>query len=247
LLACQVSQSIFLANIQYQELPMKRTIKRKPSHDEVQKLIRRKPKQARGQLRVDEILDAAERLTLTMSWDKVSTNHIAREAGIPIGSLYQFFANKHAIAQALVERYINGLEEAFAGLPSHIEGMTPTELVNAIFDSLLQVTQKHSGFHAMLIATNEGSEIGKISAPIREMLRRNIEHMLAVRAPWMSVEERRVHALVSQVTNRAIFAQAVSLNTQGDKVTTQRLLQQARVMQIAYYDRLLQEHDAKSL
>lgn len=225
---------------------MKSTTRARPVRDAVHKLIRRKPKQARGQLRVDEILDAAERLTLTTSWDKLSTNHVAKEAGIPIGSLYQFFANKHAIAHALVERYIAALQEVFASLPAHIETMTPAELVNALFDSLHVVTQKHSGFHTLLMATNEESEIGKISAPIRELLRGNIERMLALRAPWMSAEERKVHALVSHVTNRAIFAQCVSLNTQGDKATAQRLLQQARVMQIAYYDYLLQEHEEVS-
>src|SRR5262245_51840204 len=183
---------------------MRSTTKTRPIRHAVHKLIRRRPKQARGQLRVDEILDAAERLTLTLSWEQLSTNHIAKEAGIPIGSLYQFFANKHAIAHALVERYVAGLQEVFANLPAGIGAMTPTELVNTVFDNLLVVTQKHNGFHALLMATNEESEIGKISAPIREMLRANIEHMLEVRAPWMSPEERTVHALVTHVTNRAI-------------------------------------------
>ena len=223
---------------------MKSTTKPRFTPNAVHKLIRRRPKQARGQLRVDEILDAAERLTLTTSWDKLSTNHIAKEAGIPIGSLYQFFANKHAIAHALVERYLVGLEAAFASLPTHIEKMSPAELVNALFDSLLKVAQKHTGLHAMLMVASEESEIGKICAPIRDMLRGNIERMLAVRAPWMSPEERRVHALISHVTNRAIFTQAINLNAQADKVTAQRLLEQARVMQIAYYDHLLQEHEA---
>jgi len=95
-------------------MPAKKVAKPRPVRDAVHKLIRRMPKQARGQQRVDEILDAAERLTRTTSWDKLSTNHIAAEAGIPIGSLYQFFANKHAIAQALVERYVASIEEAFA-------------------------------------------------------------------------------------------------------------------------------------
>src|SRR5215510_4596540 len=106
-------------------MPMKQKARSKPVRDAVHKLIRRKPTQARGQLRVDEILDATERLTLTTSWDKLSTNHIAKEAGIPIGSLYQFFANKHAIALALVERYIAELQEVFANLPAHIETKTP--------------------------------------------------------------------------------------------------------------------------
>ena len=225
-------------------MPAKKVTKPRPVRDAVHKLIRRTPKQARGQQRVDEILDAAERLTRTTSWDKLSTNHIAAEAGIPIGSLYQFFANKHAIAQALVERYVASIEEAFASLPKNIETMSPAELVNAISNSLLVLTQKQSGLHAMLMATSEDSEIGKISAPIRNLLRDQIERMLAARAPWMSAEERKVHALMSHLTNRAIFAQVMSLNRQGDNATARQLLQQARIMQIAYYDRLMQEHEA---
>jgi hypothetical protein len=49
---------------------------------------------------------------------------------------------------------------------------------------------------------------------------------------------------MSHVTNRAIFAQSMSLNAQGDKSTAQKLLRQARVMQIAYYERLLLEHNS---
>jgi len=223
---------------------MKQTNKKRPVRDAVHKLIRRTPKQERGHQRVDEILDATERLTRTASWDKLSTNHIAREAGIPIGSLYQFFANKHAIAQALVDRYVASIEKAFTNLPENIETLTPAELVNTIFDNLLAVTRKQSGLHTMLMTTDEESEIGKICAPIRNMLRANIERMLAARAPWMSADERKVHALMSHVTNRAIFAQSISLNAQGDKSGAQKLLRQARVMQIAYYERLLDEHES---
>src|SRR5215510_1406132 len=106
---------------------MKQMMKTKSIENGTHKLIRRTPKQARGQLRVDEILDAAERLLRTSSWEKISTNHIAREAGIPIGSLYQFFANKHAIAHALVERYVASIEQAFASLPKNIDTMSPVE------------------------------------------------------------------------------------------------------------------------
>jgi len=222
---------------------MKQAAKAKPVRDAVHKLIRRTPKQARGQLRVDEILDAAEHLTGTMSWEKISTNHIAKKAGIPIGSLYQFFSNKHAIAHVLVERYVASVEEAFAGLPKDLENKSPAELVNIVFDGLMVMTEKHQGLHSLLITGNDASEIGQIAAPIRDTLRSKIENILAVRAPWMSAEERKVHALVTQVTNRAAFAQAVILNAEGNKAIAKKLLQQAREMQIAYYDRVLQENE----
>jgi hypothetical protein len=87
---------------------------------------------------------------------------------------------------------------------------------------------------------------GKILALIWDLLRSQIERILAARAPWMRAEERRVHALVSHVANRAIFAQAIHLKAGGENVTGERLLQQARVMQIACYDHLLEEHEAKT-
>jgi hypothetical protein len=62
----------------------------------------------------------------------------------------------------------------------------------------------------------------------------------------MSEEERKLHALVTHVANRAVFAQAVSMMNHGDNATGQKLLQQARLMQIAYYNYLLQEHEAES-
>ncbi len=225
---------------------MKRIMKTKAVESGKQKLIRRTPKQARGQLRVDEILDAAERLLRTTGWEKISTNHIAREAGIPIGSLYQFFANKQAIAHALVERYIANIEQAFASLPEDVEQLSPAELVNLVFDRLLLVTQKQDGLHALLMTADENSEIGRISAPIVELLRSNIERVLAVRAPWMKPKERKLHALVSQVTNKALFAQALSMMFK-DEAGAKLLLQQAREMQIAYYDRVLAEHKAAKL
>lgn len=225
-------------------MPAKKTTR--PIRDAVHQLIRRTPKQARGQQRVDEILDATERLTRTTTWDKLSTNHIAREAGIPIGSLYQFFANKQAVAQALVERYLATLETMFASLAGIPETATPAEVINAIFDRLLVATQKHQGLHAMLLTIPEDSEVGRISAPIRNLLRSKLEQMLAARAPWMSTEELKVHALLSHVSNRAIFAQAISLTERGDQALAMQLIQQARLMQIAYYDRLLQEHETQA-
>ena len=222
---------------------MRKPKQSKPNQKGENKLIRRKPVQARGQLRVDEILDAAERLTRAHSWDNISTNHIAKEAGIPIGSLYQFFANKHAIAHALVERYIASLEEAFASLPADMEDITPAELVNAGFDSLLAATEKHSGLHTMLMTMDEESESGKITIPIRDILLNNVERILAMRAPWMSAKERKLHALASYTANRAIFAHAISLKMNGNKAVAQQLVKQARVMQIAYYNHLLWEHE----
>jgi len=71
---------------------------------------RKKPSQPRSQKMVKGILDATRSL-LKKSGDqklsKITTNHIAREAGISVGSLYQYFPNKEAILFELYKKMLD--------------------------------------------------------------------------------------------------------------------------------------------
>ena len=67
--------------------------------------MRRQPRQVRSQERVNQILDVAEQLFITEGYNATSTNAIAANAKVPIGSLYQFFPDKAAILYKLAARY----------------------------------------------------------------------------------------------------------------------------------------------
>ncbi|MEQ1566651.1 MAG: TetR/AcrR family transcriptional regulator [Myxococcota bacterium] len=66
---------------------------------------RKSPAQARSARTVDDLLDATARVLLRDGWDKVSTNRIAKAAGVSVGSLYQYFPNKEALMLALATRH----------------------------------------------------------------------------------------------------------------------------------------------
>src|SRR2546428_9484541 len=68
-------------------------------------LVRRFPQQQRSRTRVDRILAAAAHEFATVGYDAASTNAIAARARTSVGSLYQFFPNKEALFDALVQRY----------------------------------------------------------------------------------------------------------------------------------------------
>ncbi len=59
--------------------------------------MRRVPRQARSQLKIEAILDAAEAVLAAGDISAFTTNAIAARAGISIGTLYQFFPHKEAI------------------------------------------------------------------------------------------------------------------------------------------------------
>uniref|UniRef100_UPI00056AEC4A helix-turn-helix domain-containing protein n=2 Tax=Streptomyces TaxID=1883 RepID=UPI00056AEC4A len=55
-------------------------------------------RQARGERRIAQLLDAAASVFCRTGYAAASTNAIAREAEVSPGTLYQFFPNKEAIA-----------------------------------------------------------------------------------------------------------------------------------------------------
>src|SRR5688572_20717588 len=65
---------------------------------------RRTPRTADGEAIVESILDAAERLIAQQGLDRMTTNAVARLAGVSVGPLYQYFPNKAAIADAAYRR-----------------------------------------------------------------------------------------------------------------------------------------------
>ncbi|GDY66842.1 TetR family transcriptional regulator [Streptomyces avermitilis] len=66
--------------------------------------LRRAPVQRRSAERLTRILDACADLLDEVGYDALSTRAVALRAGVPIGSVYRFFGNKRAMADALAER-----------------------------------------------------------------------------------------------------------------------------------------------
>ena len=82
---------------------------------------RKSPSQERSRRTVDRILDAATRIFHEQGYTGATTNDIADEADISVGSLYQYFPNKDALLVALTQRHITttttDLTNLLLGLP----------------------------------------------------------------------------------------------------------------------------------
>lgn len=66
---------------------------------------RKAPTQARSKSTVDAIVRAAAHILRTRGWEALTTNAVAKRAGVSIGSLYQYFPSKEAIVAALGEAH----------------------------------------------------------------------------------------------------------------------------------------------
>lgn len=79
---------------------------------------RRLPVQARSQARVERILAAATAIVEEDGVDAATTRGIAARAGVPVATLYQFFADRDAVLDEVLRRELEALDQ-------HVAAVTP--------------------------------------------------------------------------------------------------------------------------
>jgi AcrR family transcriptional regulator len=66
---------------------------------------RKRASQERSRATVDALIEATARILVRDGFDRASTNRIAEEAGVSVGSLYQYYPGKEALVVAVIERH----------------------------------------------------------------------------------------------------------------------------------------------
>lgn len=102
--------------------------------------LSRIPKQARSRKKFQAILSEASRLIHEKGYEQVSMREIAREVGLPIASVYQYFPNKLAIVRQLWESYTSSLgdllREEFTALADQPDEATLKRMISSIVDHM---------------------------------------------------------------------------------------------------------------
>ncbi len=99
------------------------------------RLMRRAPMQRRSTERVDLMLDVCATLLDRVGYESLTTKAIAEQAGISIGSVYQYFPDKKSMVRSLAVRY---LEEFLQRLDQALSG-TPLREWRQLVDGMLRV------------------------------------------------------------------------------------------------------------
>lgn len=112
---------------------------------------RKFPRQARAKATVDAIIEATTQVLLEDGYDRFTTARAAERAGVSVGSLYQYFPNKAALASAVIERccddFLVSFETALAGR----RRVTLAECIRAIIDVTLVSHQLTPELHRIVL------------------------------------------------------------------------------------------------
>ncbi len=102
---------------------------------------RKTPQQSRSVATVEAIYDATIQVLLRDGPDSLTTVHVARRAGVSVGTLYQYFPNKQALLFAVLERHmvrtVEAVEEACAANHFQPLDVMVDALVNRFIDAKL--------------------------------------------------------------------------------------------------------------
>ena len=170
--------------------------------------LRRKPRQARAQERIERILDSAEQAFADFGYEGATTNLIASRAETSIGSLYEFFPNKEAIAKALADRYIVTIGGLYASEIVDLPGVWGDAIVERVVAALDRFYRDHPGAVPLLNGRFSSAELAEAGELLQHAMVRQIERVLAARAPQVPAIRRHLVATVVAEIARSLLVLA---------------------------------------
>lgn len=153
----------------------------------------RPPKRERGKQRVAELLAAGAAVFAEKGYETATMTEIAARAKAPIGSLYQFFPSKEALADTLVQKYVALLASDLEVLEARARDIDTRSLVEALFSVLRGHPQERAA--TMPLAEARMDERVRRET-FRYMMRKRIASILRERSPALSAEAARDRAIV---------------------------------------------------
>ena len=109
------------------------------SRKEKVKIQVKNPSQERSRQTVLTILNACEDILINEGFFGVTTDKIAKNAGVSIGSLYQFFGNKESVVSAVVHELLKNDQELFLSRIKGIETLSYPEKVHRLVDVAVDI------------------------------------------------------------------------------------------------------------
>ncbi|WNG16881.1 TetR/AcrR family transcriptional regulator [Cystobacter fuscus] len=116
-----------------------------------QKGARKQPSQARSKALVDALIQTAARILLREGWQALTTNRIARAAGVSVGSLYQYFPNKEALLLALVERIADEMTAHLIELGTSLQDASVDEGIATLVRVALDVSRRDAPLYRAVL------------------------------------------------------------------------------------------------
>lgn len=183
----------------------------------------RMPQRQRGRERVAALLKAGEEIFAEKGFDAATMTEIAARAKASIGSLYQFFPTKELLADALQTENGEALAEMLEALGRKSSLLTPTELLESLFQELSAFLAAHPSF--VLLADRPAADKAQ-KTERRNRMRNQIATLLSQTNPPLT----RTRADVMAVIVLHVMRVAAAVSGETDLPVRDAVLRDLRAM-----------------
>ena len=155
---------------------------------------RRRPTQERSRVQFDALLRVSRELLLEVGFEAFTCEEVARRAGVPIGTLYQFFANKYVIVCELDRQQAVAVHEELAELAAQIPSLDWLSVMNRLLDHMATLWREDPSRRAVWHAVQSTPSTRATAAVTEREFAAEVARVLAPLTPNTPRERRRVVA-----------------------------------------------------
>lgn len=198
-------------------------------------VTRRKPSQERSRQAVEALLEATAQVIAERGLAQTTTNHIAARAGVSVGSLYQYFANKDELLEALFDKLLADLGHAVdRGLPLLLDAD-----LNTMVRGLLQAGFTFLGRNEKLYLELARNWDQQSSQQVLRSLERHMQEVfrLYVLRHYRELRIDDLQVAVFVMTNSTVFTIMRYLSLPQPPCGRDQLLEELTAMAAGYLQR----------
>ncbi|MEH6402855.1 MAG: TetR/AcrR family transcriptional regulator [Sneathiella sp.] len=204
-----------------------------PDHKPINRKL---PLQSRSRDRVDLIISCTQKILCDVNPSKITTSRIAKEAGIPVGSVYQYFKDCDDILLALGEQIINAedteLEKIFEDISVRAHWR---HVVRVVINAFAKIVFEGDVRHRLDRVLSNNADWQKIHRSSEKKMVQFFAEYELFHEKGVSPDEARIisRMIVASATATVMRARSLSSSTEAD-----RLVEEMIKMITAYFSSL---------
>ena len=185
--------------------------------------MRRQPRQQRSRARVRHILEAADAILSAEGFEALTVRRIAQEAGVPVGSIYQFFPDKAAVVDALAGTYIGEFDAAIERLVADSEATRWADPVGTLIDAFAGLYRANPGYVALWSGRHVSPELARADEANNAAIADGVRRILVRQAGLPDGAALARAARLAVVVADALLQFAFRAGPAGDAVVLEEL------------------------
>ncbi len=157
---------------------------------------RKRPTQERSKLKFEKLLQVSREVLLEVGFDSFTCEEVATRAGLPIGTLYQFFANKYVILCELDRQNAVAVRDELDKLAAELPSLDWLVLLDRLVDHVGELWVSDPSRRAVWYAVQSTPATRETAQVTESELASRVAHVLAPLTPGTPRERRKIIAEV---------------------------------------------------